>query len=80
MFSIIYDGKVLHETYRRKHCYCINLDLIDITAESTLNLLHDSTPNIPTAIRFDLLLSPTSPREPAANVPTLEFNIITETL
>ena len=39
MNNRISDGKVIIKSNRKKDSYWINLDLIDITAESTLNFL-----------------------------------------
>ena len=62
-----------------KDSYWINLDLVDITNESTLNYSHNFLPNTPTATHVDLLSSPMSYTKPTANRPTPDFNIIEET-
>lgn len=43
-----------------------------------MDFLHDFIPNTPTVIHNDLLPSPTNHTEPTANVPTPDFNIVTE--
>ena len=43
-----------------------------------MDFLHDFIPNTPTVIHSDLLPSPTNHTEPTANVPTSDFNIVTE--
>ena len=75
--SVISDGKVINKLNRNKDSHWINVELVDITADSTLNIFHAFLPN--TAARVDLLCSPTSHPEPIANGPTPDFNIIAET-
>ena len=78
MNSLISDGKIVDKSNRNKDSYRINLDLVDITNESTLNLPHNFLPNTPTAAHVDLLSSLISHTEPTANGPTPEFNIVEE--
>ena len=72
-------GKVVNKSNRNKDSYWINLDLVDVTNESTLNLSHTFLPNTPTAAHIDLLSSPISHTKPTANRPTSDFNIIEKT-
>ena len=76
MNSLISDGKVINKSNRNKDSYWINLDLADITTESTLNFSHGFLPNTSTATHVEL--SPTIHPEPTANGSTPDF--ITETL
>ena len=68
MNSLISDGKVVNKSNGNKDSYWINLNLVDITNESALNLSHDFLPNT--------LIGHT---EPTTNGPTPDFNIIEET-
>ena len=77
--SLLSDGKVVNKSNRNKDFYWINLDLVGITNESTLNLSHNFLPNTPTAVHVDLSSSPISHTEPTANGPTPDFNIVEET-
>ena len=72
-------GKVVNKSNRNKDSYWINLDLVDVTNESTLNLSHTFLPNTPTTAHTDLLSSPISHTKPTANRPTSDFNIIEKT-
>ena len=67
--SLISDGKVVYKLNRNKESYWINLDLVNITNVSTLNLSHKVLPNTPTAAHVDLLSSPISHTESTANGP-----------
>lgn len=78
--SLISDGKVVYKLNRNKESYWINLDLVNITNVSTLNLSHKVLPNTPTAAHVDLLSSPISHTESTANGPIPDFNIIEEDL
>ena len=77
--SLISNGKVVNRSNQNKGSYWINLDLVDITNESTLNLSHNFLPNTPSATHVELLSSPISHTEHTANEPTPDFNIIEET-
>ena len=79
MNSLIFDGKVGNKSNRNKNSYWINLDLVDITNESNLNLSHNFLPKTFTAAHVNLLSSPKGHIEPIANGPTPDFNIIEET-
>ena len=68
MNSLNSDGKVVNKSNRNKDSYWINLNLVDITNESALNLSHDFLPN-----------TPIGHTEPTTNGPTPDFNIIEET-
>ena len=52
MNSLISGGKVVNKLNQNKESYSINLDLVDITNVSTLNLSHKVLPNTPTAISY----------------------------
>ena len=52
MNSLISGGKVVNKSNQNKESYSINLDLVDITNVSTLNLSHKVLPNTPTAISY----------------------------
>ena len=69
MNNRISDGKVIIKSNRKKDSYWINLDLIDITAESTLNFLMIFYPTHPLLP----ISSPKSHLEPTANGPTPDF-------
>ena len=77
--SPISDDKVVNKLTRNNDSYWINLDLVDITNESTLNLSHTFLPDTPTAAHVDFLSLPISHTEPTGNGPTPDFNIIEET-
>ena len=77
--SPISDGKVVNKLTRNNDSYWINLDLVDITNESTLNLSHTFLPDTPTAAHVDFLSLPISYTELTGNGPTPDFNIIEET-
>ena len=76
--NLISNGKIVNKKTRNKDSYWRNLDFSDITAESAFDFLHDFIPSTPTVIHNDLLPSPTNHTEPTANVPTSDFNIVTE--
>ena len=78
MNSLISDGEVANNSNRNKDSYGINLDLVDITNESTLNLSHNFLRNTPNTVHVKLLSSLISHTEPTANGPTPGFNIIEE--
>ena len=50
--SLISDGEVANESNRNKDSYGINLDLVDITNESTLNLSHNFLRNTPNTVHI----------------------------
>ena len=58
MNSLISDGKMVNKSNRNKDSYWLNLDLTDITNESTLNLPDNFLPNTPSAAHVELLSSP----------------------
>ena len=66
MNSLISDGKVVNKSNGNKDSYWINLNWVDITNESALNL--NFLPN-----------TPIGHTEPTTNGPTPDFNIIEET-
>ena len=78
MNSLISNGKTVNKSNRNKDSYWLNLDLIDIINESTLNLSHNE-PNTPSAAHVEWLSLLIRHTEPTANGPTPEFNIIEET-
>ena len=49
MNSLISDGKMVNKSNRNKDSCWLNLDLTDITNESTLNLSDNFLPNTPSA-------------------------------
>ena len=79
MNSLISNGKTVNKSNRNKDSYWLNLDLIDIINESTLNLSHNVLPNTPSAAHVEWLSLLIRHTEPTANGPTPEFNIIEET-
>ena len=79
MNSLISNGKVVNKLNRKKDSYWINLELVNITDESTLNLFHNVLPNTPNASHVKLLSSPISHTEPTANGPAPDVKIIEET-
>ena len=63
MNSLISDGKVINKSNQNKDSCWINLGLVDIMAESTLNFSHDFYPT-PTVAHVDLSPSLISHPEP----------------
>ena len=78
MNSLISDGKVVNKSNRNKGFYWLNLDLVYIKNESTLNLSHNFLPNTPSTAHVELLSSPISHTEPTANGATPDLNIFEE--
>ena len=72
-------GKVINKANPNKDSDLINLDLLDIMTESSLNFSHDFWPNTPTVAHLDLLTSPASNSGKYTNAPTADFNINAET-
>ena len=64
---------------RSKDSFWVNVNLVDIVAESTLNISHDFKPSTLTAAHIDVLPPPTRHIEPKANAPTPDINIVTKT-
>ena len=61
MNNLMSDGKVINKTNHNKNSYPINLDLINIATESTLNFSHDVIiPNTDNAANVDVLSSSTN--------------------
>ena len=71
--------KVINNSIRNKDSFRINLDLVGITAESTLNFFDNFLPNTLTVADIDLLSSLTRHPEPTVNAPMPGINIIAET-
>ena len=79
MNSLISNGKTVNKSNRNKDSYWLNLDLIDIINESTLNLSHNFLRNTSSAAHVEWLSLLIRHTEPTANGPTPECNIIEET-
>ena len=71
MNSLISDGTVVNKSNRNRDSYWINLDLVDITNESTFNLSQNFLPKTPSDAHVELLSSLISHIELTANGPTL---------
>ena len=79
MNSPIFDGKIVYKMNQNKDSYSLDLDLVDITNESTLNLTHNFFPKTPKAAHIELLSSLIRHIGPTANGPTPDVNITEET-